>query len=626
MANKLVSLDLFERLVYFRKYEEAISTLCNILEHIEGFGFDLMPDDGVLDVDPVHRASMLTRFVGAITSLIADPSFRLSEPLFLRLLACKRTLVSLFAATSFETMDHLMSLAGEPNEQGQFDIRGDSAFYKLMLASSIYSPPEIVKNTLETVPKHLKLPYWLSLLDTESVLSAEADSLRNDLLGQAQSLVKSPLPQTFLWKLASLWMLVSYFTSPDKHEAKKYLNEMLKAFLNKSGVNVPSLSARRDLQEKPTILVLSERFTSTHAMYRCYGPSIAQLKSRFKTVLVAREGTYDAKSSELFDEVVCLGTDEPVKKIVGKIIKSSPDVIFYPSLGMESWAIMLSTLRLAPIQLMTLGHPATSHSDAMDYVLIEELSLGDQDCFSETVLVKDEGAMFSPRDEEELPKPCIRENPELIRIAIPAVMYKLNSQFIQSCRRIAERTRRKVEFNFFPNKSGIKLDFTKQMIWRYLPDAKIHPSTSYSEYMELLGSCDIHLSTFPFGLTNGIVDSSLCALPMVALDGPEVHSHADVGYQRKLQLEDWLSAKTTEEFEDSAVRLIEDDELRVSISRALIDVNPRKVFFASEHPDADKLVNLMHWIYRNHERLSEDGRKLWLASDYKDYEDLMKID
>lgn len=619
MNEHPLSLDTFERLVYLRNYDRAVSMLLEIIQGIESKTFDLTPAD-LPDATGAEigetKLILITRFVAAITTMFSDPAFDMKEPIFLKLLLHKRSLVSLFAITSFSNMDHIITLAGEATGNGQVAFRSKSSLFKLLLASSIYTDPTLVLNTLKAAPKELKLVYWISLVDTETVLDAQADQLRNQLLSEGEPLQNQLVPADFAIRLTNIWMWVSYFTTPEKHEAKKYINQMLLKLMKEAGVTQPSLPSRKTDKRKPKLLVLSERLHAGHAMYRCHSHSLAQLRSKFHTTLVAGKGTYDELSSSLFDELIDFDIGEPIQKIFDKIIKAQGDIIYYPSVGMEAWCIMACQFRLAPIQMMTLGHPATSNCEFMDYALIEEFSFGEPQCFTETVVIKNEGSKFSPCDDEEIPAPVVREKPNIIKIAIPAVIHKLNSDFIRVCKNIQNHCKRPLQFHFFPNRTGILLDFATQMIRKQLPNAIVYPTMTYQDYMKQLGACDMHFSTFPFGLVNGIVDSSLCALPIVALDGPEVHSHSDVGLQKRLGLPDWLSAKSQEEFEEAAIRLIDDDALRVQISKELVSADPAKIFFANHQTDTDYFANLVYWIYRNHEALQSDGRKIWTEEDF----------
>jgi len=609
------SLDTFERLVYSRSYVTATTMLLHILREMEIKGLNLSPKNGEGNEDVYSKYALTTRLVGCINLMFCDPEFELNESVFLQFLSYKRYLVALFSTTSFSNMNHIIGLAGRDVGNGQLEFQSQSSYLKLLLASSIYSQHAFVLQTLNDAPKRFKLPYWLSLLDTECVLDSNAEQFRNRLLLEGESMQNEIASSSSQIRIANLWMTVSYFTTPTKHDVKKYLNRILLKAIGKNGVTQPTISPRKSGTGKTKLLVLSEMLLSYHAMYRCYGPLISQLRSKFHTVLVAATGTYDDTSKSLFDEIIDFKANDPIKKIVGKIIKADADVIYYPSIGMQAWTINTCQLRLAPVQMMSLGHPATSNSDVMDYILIEEPAIGDPQCFSEKVVVTNGGVTHSPYDDEELPTPVIRERPKTIKIAIPAILYKLNSDFLRVCKNIEERVERPIEFHFFPNRTGFMLDFVTTMIKPSLPNSIVHPSMSYQGYMKLLAACDIHFSTFPFGMANGCVDSTLAALPIVALDGPEAHSHVDCAFQKALGVPEWLSANTTGEYEEAAIRLIEDDDLRVSISKDLVNADAYNIF-ANHHDNTEYFPNLVHWIYRNHEAIQSTDQKTWTEKDF----------
>ena len=57
-----------------------------------------------------------------------------------------------------------------------------------------------------------------------------------------------------------------------------------------------------------------------------------------------------------------------------------------PSIGMDLATIFVSNARFAPIQVIALGHPATTHSEFIEYVIVEDDYVGSESCFSETLL------------------------------------------------------------------------------------------------------------------------------------------------------------------------------------------------------------------------------------------------
>ena len=160
--------------------------------------------------------------------------------------------------------------------------------------------------------------------------------------------------------LVSSYMGCSYAEGESKHAIKRSFNRMLKRLVE-TYVALPSFSADRELKMRPTMLVPVEAFGSRHAIYRCNALSMKQLRNKFNLVAIGGMASMDEISKQLFDDVIVF--DEGainLHDIVAGIGAVNPDLVYYPSLGMSTNWVTLSSVRLAPIQLMGLNHPATS--------------------------------------------------------------------------------------------------------------------------------------------------------------------------------------------------------------------------------------------------------------------------
>jgi predicted O-linked N-acetylglucosamine transferase (SPINDLY family) len=115
-----------------------------------------------------------------------------------------------------------------------------------------------------------------------------------------------------------------------------------------------------------------------------------------------------------------------------------------------------------------------------------------------------------------------------------------------------------------------------------LPDAVIHPIMPYQDYMARINECDLYLNPFPFGNTNGIVDVTALGLVGVCKTGPEVLEHIDEALFRRLGLPEWLIAETVDEYVQAAVRLMTDDELRLSLREGLIECKAVDEFYRGQ--------------------------------------------
>jgi predicted O-linked N-acetylglucosamine transferase (SPINDLY family) len=84
----------------------------------------------------------------------------------------------------------------------------------------------------------------------------------------------------------------------------------------------------------------------------------------------------------------------------------------------------------------------------------------------------------------------------------------------------------------------------------------VHPELPYDAYTKQLGACDLFLSPFPYGNTNGIIDTVSLALPGVCLDGIEVHAHIDAAMFDRIGLPPDLVADSIDRYVAAACRLI----------------------------------------------------------------------
>jgi hypothetical protein len=274
---------------------------------------------------------------------------------------------------------------------------------------------------------------------------------------------------------------------------------------------------------------------------------------------------------------------------------------------MALWWVALAQLRLAPIQVMGLGHPASSHSPEIDYVLADRGMIEDTSLFTERVLELPPNAFrFIERADTVVPDPYVRQENDPIRVAVPSMVVKVTVPFLQVCRHIDERATelgRKVEWHFFPNVLGVWRFQAKRQLDRWLPGAIIHHRLNYPDYLALLAKCDLHLSTFPFGGTNSLVDSMLCGVPIVCMEGDHVHERCDAWALRRVHL-DSLIAHSTEEYENTVLDLIEDDALRGLVRDGLRAVDVRGEFFGALTGDAEGAVlRAFEYVFEHHESI-----------------------
>ena len=604
-----IQLEQFEALVYSRQYEEAGRELLRNLKRLKvggEFAGHAMRED--------TRSRLYTRFAAAVTALMADPNFQLSQEGFDLLAVEHATFHAVFAASAFGNADHLLRQFGtvDVNDAGKLHFASPQNVVKLLLAYSLDSELDIDFEAVFRMAPRLALPAFLGMLAHIVVLSPRAHARREKLLTLGPLFEQVDLREHMLAAMSDAYMYCSYASAETKHDIKRSFNTMIRRLLA-SQIEPVDLSATRKVKKRPTILIPIEWFTSLHAMYRCYAASIRELKKRFRLIMMGRESEMDEVSKQLFDDVIELkSTNVALADVVEQVKAVKPDIIYYPSLGMATWWVALSTLRLAPIQIATLGHPATTNCDTVDYVLLSERTPGDPGVLSETVVLIEGYPPMVTREDAEFPAPQVRPSPEVLRIGVPSMACKISAPFLATCQSLARKSRRPLEFLLFPNMVGLTWAQVTREIRNWLPNAVVFPRSNYNEYLNNLRQCDLHLSTFPFGGTNSNIDSMRLAIPMITLEGLEPHGQSDAGMMRHAGLPEWLITYHPAEYERAALRLIDNDAERIAVARQLADTDIEKVFLdQSNHRHAEDFLRIFEWIYRDHEKIQWSGRRYW---------------
>jgi predicted O-linked N-acetylglucosamine transferase (SPINDLY family) len=73
---------------------------------------------------------------------------------------------------------------------------------------------------------------------------------------------------------------------------------------------------------------------------------------------------------------------------------------------------------------------------------------------------------------------------------------------------------------------------------------------------------------------------------------------------------EWLTTKSIEEYVQAAVRLIDDSELRVHISRNILEKNPAGEFF-TEKVDSENFAIIFKNMYLQHEYIKCSENKVF---------------
>ena len=590
-----------EKAVHNERLQEAFVTLCDglFLKIDKGELFT-----GALD-SPIAVESTCTRLAAAYQRMILTESLDVSDAAFNALVR----FVFLGPVYRYKTIykDYEVDLFKVNSSNKKNRPRDVKAIKKSLLLSN---PSKKNLLSIRSLNKALQFSYLISVLASKYMLTEEDEALRNEAMHMLCSCGPFKLAPTMLDKLSLAWMHCSYALSDDKHKVKAAINETLRSWMYENGIK--DLTSDRVKRTRPTMVIFSERLNSLHAMYRCYAPSLASLQEYFSIILVsdAKDIDQDPGPYSWADEILTFDACQPsfFGDLMVEIRARSPDIVLYPSLGMHYWTIALSTIRLAPIQVVMPGHPATTYSPAIDYMITEEGYVSDETRFSECVIKINNGSMpYIMRRDADVISAEVREHPDVINVAVPASTMKLNYRFLTLCKKISDASPKSLMFHFFPAKKDIELSYINDKIVSIIgKNAITYPIDSYNAYISNLNICDFILSPFPFGGTNSNIDALRQGLPVVCMDGAELHSHIDTEMMRRLGQPGWLSASSEEAYIAAALRLISNDAERVAVSQHHLATDVLSVLNRCERVETGLAIKL---LYDNHEEITAMNKK-----------------
>ena len=607
-TQKQPSVIRFEQEVAAKNYEAACVELLDILSKIdtnfggiEGIEIDYpsqLNDELVQD----KIKHFCTRVAVAMSELFSDPKLDISEGGAQRFFTLQRWINMIFASSPFVNADHVLQTYNRnPDKTNLSDFHLDNARSSLIKFCIFYLPESNVNVNLDAL--------WN--LDPELCASLCFALQSPRFIGTDQAFSKrGTLLQWFPEKLATIenlnnvpsaishdvYMHCSYDIAENKHWVKKALNQVIRRHLLQGGWTDRDVTKLGEHNGKPVMVVLLEHFHSSHSIYRTHSTSMIAARERFHLIGVGNEAV-DAAGQAVFDEFHLLKGDNIFSKLneLKEICeKNGAAVLYMPSIGMDLTTIFASNTRLAPVQVIALGHPATTHSDFIEYVIVEDDYVGSEKCFSEQLLRLPKDALpyvpsaLAPQHVEYR----LRENPEVVNIGIASTTMKLNPYFLAALKAIRDRANVKVHFHFaLGQSSGVTHPYVERFIKSYLGnDATAHPHAPYDQYLRILHNCDMMVNPFPFGNTNGIIDMVTLGLVGVCKTGAEVHEHIDEGLFKRLGLPEWLIANTVDEYVERAIRLAENHQERLELRRHIIENNGLQTLFTGDPSPMGKVL------------------------------------
>jgi len=405
----------------------------------------------------------------------------------------------------------------------------------------------------------------------------------------------------------------SYATSPNKYEFKKWLTTLIRSNLmhkwlsdttKEKLLTVPK-HFNKDKNKK--IVVMLEHFMSNHAMTRCFQNLLQELAKNYTLIAISRWKSIDEASKTLFEEVYIIEDIFGVSDNVDLVLKIQPDIILYPSIGMQLWTICLSQLRLAPKQIMMGGHPSSSFSPYIDGFIMTGDSFTAKDIqpyYMEKVILNSTPPenIVSHTKHDSLTIDFISTHNQFnsnvaIKVGINGILTKVTERIISLCKQISVQSKVNVTFVFFTGATEDSVQYLSafKQISKVLTNFELDEFKGYTSYMEKISECHFLLPTLPFGGTNSNIDAAVLCKPKLFIRGnKEIYTRCDEVEWRRLGLEVELGCDNDKELVDKAVALTLDANYRKELYDKMKSICTVANIFDDKSVDKKQLLSLMN--------------------------------
>ena len=282
-----------------------------------------------------------------------------------------------------------------------------------------------------------------------------------------------------------------------------------------------------------------------------------------------------------------------INEWVRSIVSRRPDALIYAEIGMDSTTLKLASLRLAPVQAATWGHPETTGLATMDYYLSADLLEPEnaEAYYTESLVrLPNLGVNYSPL-------PGSHADPDLRSLGIDdsrPVLFSPGAAFKYSPRCdwiFAEIVRRAKDCQLV-FVSGHQAEVT-ELLHRRLRSAflatgidydrhvKIIPWLDRANFHGMMTRADVFLDSLGFSGFNTVMQAVDCGLPIVTREGRFMRGRLGSAILDRMELSD-LVAKSDNEYIELAVKLAGDAEYRKSVSARMMQA--REILYNDIEP------------------------------------------
>lgn len=350
---------------------------------------------------------------------------------------------------------------------------------------------------------------------------------------------------------------------------------------------VPSISPRIVSSKEKIRVGFVSAFFYFHSVFKTHGHWITKLdKKQFEIHCFYLNDKIDPATESIRAHADFFFQNSlDYSQMIMAIEQQKLDILIYLDIGMVPQEQLMGSLRLAPIQCMTYGHPVTSGLPTIDYYLSSDLmepNNGDEHYVEQLIRLPNLAVSYPFPDlaKMKIPPSCPKKDPNHIVYVNPQSFFKLLPQYDDIYPKIALQLPHS-QFHFIgkyvvqPFYDRLKRAFSHFGL--SIDDyCYFHPPLSYGEFLGLMDYADIFLDSMEWSGCNSTMEALASNTPVVTLPGATFRSRHTYGILTMMDMPE-LIARDLEEYLSIAVKLGKETSFREAIA-AKINTNKHLVF------------------------------------------------
>ncbi len=400
---------------------------------------------------------------------------------------------------------------------------------------------------------------------------------------------------------------LSYIDFRNEGILKSRMNQLAKEYYKDLKIN--------NQADKKSVAIVSGKFFPGSSVYKGLSSFVKSLASDFELTLIHLGPERNDLNRTPFTRVLNITLEADGQCDISALQENSFSLVYFLDIGMNFESNILSNVRLAPVQVMSAGHPASTKGAEIDYYLSGELvePRHKWDYYSERLLLlPGMGVVPNIRDYEVRHITDDARDKETVYISCSAGSSKINYPFLLTLKKIISRANKKVVFRFFPNWSASKggnYPAYKSDISEVLGDEHVEviANKPYDEYMSLIEDCHFSVDSFPFGGYTTLVDVLFLQQIIVAWQGADAFHYYPQAVLESVGLQE-LIAEDEESYIELVLRIIADDTYRKSLHDKLSNIDIKEGLFTD---DESGYINVaFKYLIENHSELQKEDQNI----------------